>query len=74
MKFQKPEDRGKLLLTVEEAATCCGLSRASMYALLAKEPSLPVVRFGRAVRIPITGLEAWLATRTQAWHPYEADQ
>ena len=73
MKIQHPVEQAKLLLTVEEAASRCGLSRASMYTLLAKDPSLPVVRFGRAVRIPVAGLESWLAARIQAWHPYDTN-
>ncbi|HUS14989.1 MAG TPA: helix-turn-helix domain-containing protein [Chloroflexia bacterium] len=72
MKRQQTEEHLKLLLTVEEAAGRCGLSRASMYVLLSQDPSLPVVRFGRAVRIPVAGLEVWLAARTQTWQPYDS--
>lgn len=52
----------KLLLTIPEAAAQLGLGRSKMYQLLA-EGAFPVVRIGRAVRIPSKALEEWVARR-----------
>jgi excisionase family DNA binding protein len=51
------------LLTVPEAARRLSLGRATAY-LLAQRGELPVVRIGRAVRIPARALEAWIIART----------
>jgi excisionase family DNA binding protein len=56
-----------LLLTIPQAAKCLGLSRAKVYALLARNEGPPVVRFGRAVRISMASLQAWI-------QHYEAEQ
>jgi excisionase family DNA binding protein len=51
------------LLTVPEAARRLSLGRATAY-LLVQRGELPVVRIGRAVRIPARALEAWIIART----------
>jgi len=53
-----------LLLNVSQVAKSLGLSRTKVYALIATE-GLPVVRFGRAVRISLTSLQQWLQQREQ---------
>ena len=58
---------GRLLLRVDEAANALGVSRAFLYQLLASDPSLPVVRMGRAVRIPAAALAQWAATKEESW-------
>lgn len=50
----------KLLLTIPEAAAQLGLGRSKIYQLLG-EGILPVVRIGRAVRIPRQALEDLVA-------------
>jgi excisionase family DNA binding protein len=52
-----------LLLRVDEAAARLGLARSTVYSLVA-DGTLPVVRIGRAVRVPITALDAWVAAQT----------
>jgi len=52
-------DEPRLLLRVEEAARILGLGRSKMYELLATG-ELPAVRIGRARRILVSGLEAWV--------------
>ena len=53
-----------LLLNIPQVATALGLSRTKVYELIAVE-GLPVVRFGRAVRVSPTSLQRWLARREQ---------
>jgi len=50
------------VLTIPQVAQALGLCRAKVYELIAKE-GLPVVRFGRAVRVRPAALERWLAER-----------
>jgi excisionase family DNA binding protein len=65
------EDKGsnnnRILLRVPEAAQLLGLSRATLYALLAGDNQIPVVRIGRSVRIPLAGLQQWVDQRTEDW-------
>ena len=58
---------GRLLLRVDEAATALGVSRAFVYQILASDPTLPVVRMGRAVRIPAAALAQWAAAKEESW-------
>jgi excisionase family DNA binding protein len=51
------------LLRVEEAARVLGIGRTKVYELIARE-ELPVVRLGRAVRIPRVGLSTWIEMHT----------
>jgi excisionase family DNA binding protein len=53
-----------LLLNMKQVTKTLGLSRTKVYALIATE-GLPVVRFGRAVRVSQTSLQRWLAQREQ---------
>ncbi len=52
------------MLTVREAAQKLKLGRSTVYALIARN-RLPVLRVGRAVRIPADRLEAWIAARIE---------
>jgi len=51
-----------LLLSIPEVAKLLRLSRTKVYELIAVE-GLPVVRFGRAVRVPRVSLEQWIQER-----------
>jgi excisionase family DNA binding protein len=53
-----------LLLNMKQVTRTLGLSRTKVYALIATE-GLPVVRFGRAVRVSPASLQRWLAQREQ---------
>jgi len=46
---------------VPEAAKALGISRTKAYALT-RSGELPSFRLGRAVRVPIAELRAWIAT------------
>ena len=55
----------RLLLTCSEAARLLSMGRLKVYAMAASG-ELPTVRIGRrAVRIPATGLEEWIAQNTR---------
>jgi len=54
------ENTNRLLVTTAEAARLLGLSKSHLEKIRhfhADGP--PIVRFGRAVRYPIAGLQAW---------------
>lgn len=53
-----------MLLNISQVAKSLGLSRTKVYALIATD-GLPVVRFGRAVRVSPSSLERWLQQREQ---------
>lgn len=55
----------KLLLKVSEAAELVGLGRSKLYELM-QEGEVPVVRIGRSVRIPASGLREWVARQATA--------
>ncbi len=53
----------RILLRIEEVAKELGLGRTKVFELVAAG-ELPVVRIGRAVRVPRAGLEVWVRERT----------
>ena len=54
-----------LLLTIPQVMQSMGLGRNNVYDLIQKE-GLPVLRFGRAVRVSHIALQQWLEQREQA--------
>jgi len=62
MESTKKISSPPLLLSVPEVAKSLGLGRTKVYELIATE-GLPVVRFGRAVRVPIISLQQWIEQR-----------
>jgi excisionase family DNA binding protein len=52
----------KLLLRPQEAAESLGISRAKVYALLA-DGTLPRVKVGSSIRVPLAALEQWVVDR-----------
>lgn len=52
-------DHDRLLVRIPEAAERLGLSRSSMYEMIAAG-EFRVVRYGRAVRVPVSELTAWV--------------
>jgi excisionase family DNA binding protein len=65
MRQNKEVIRQPLLLTIPETAVSLRLSRAEVYRLIDFE-GLPVVRFGRAVRVSVKALEQWVEQREQS--------
>lgn len=61
-------DGESLLLTVEQAAKLCQISRGLAYELCAWG-ELPHIRLGRLIRIPRQGLEDWIARQGQVGLP-----
>ena len=53
-----------LLLNIPQVMDLLGLSRSKVYKLIQFE-GLPVLRFGRAVRVSRTSLQQWLVEREQ---------
>lgn len=51
-----------LLLNIPEVAASLRLSRAMVYKLIDVE-GLPVVRFGRSVRVSVIALQEWVEQR-----------
>jgi excisionase family DNA binding protein len=54
-----------LLLTIPQVMGCMSLGRNKVYDLIQKE-GLPVVRFGRSVRVSYAALQQWLDQREKA--------
>ena len=54
-----------LLLNIPQVARMLSLSRTKVYELIENE-GLPVVRFGRAVRVSLAALQQWLDKRSVA--------
>ena len=54
-----------LVLSIPEAAAVLRLSRTKVYQLIDVE-GLPIVRFGRAVRVPRASLQRWIEQRMQS--------
>jgi excisionase family DNA binding protein len=55
-----------LLLSIPDVAASLGLGRSKVYELIAKE-GLPVIHFGRSVRVSAASLQRWVEQREQ--HP-----
>jgi excisionase family DNA binding protein len=56
-------DEERLLLRIPEAAQRLGLGRSTVYQLIAAG-HLPIIRIGRAVRIPVAGLTHWVENQS----------
>ena len=55
-------DDRRLLLTVREAAAVLAIGRTTLYELIA-DGQLKTVHIGRAVRVPVAEVEAFVARR-----------
>ncbi|MFL5624251.1 MAG: helix-turn-helix domain-containing protein [Ktedonobacteraceae bacterium] len=62
LRKENGETLQPLLLNVPQVATLLGLSRTKVYELIATE-GLPVLKFGRAVRVSFKSLQQWLDQR-----------
>ena len=56
------ETQQPLLLNIPQVCKMLGLSRTKVHILI-KSEGLPVVRFGRAVRVSPASLKRWLEQR-----------
>jgi excisionase family DNA binding protein len=65
MMQETTQDTQQLLVTVSQVAKMLSLSRTMIYKLIDVE-GLPVVRFGRAVRVSPKSLQQWLERRQSA--------
>lgn len=55
----------KLLFRPSEAAELLGIGRSKVYQLLA-DGTLPSVRIGKSVRVPVEKLRGWVESQTKA--------
>ncbi len=62
MDSREPMERR--LLRIPEAATALGIGRTTLYEMV-RRGEIPIVRIGRAVRIPATAIDVWVADRTR---------
>ncbi len=62
-RTERPD--GVLLLTIVEAARVLSIGRTTMYELVAAG-EIDVVHIGRAVRVPVTELDAFVARRCRS--------
>ena len=58
------ENDDRLLLRLPEVAARLGLGRTTVYDLV-QRGDLPVVRVGRAVRVPVGALRRWVEQQTE---------
>ena len=56
------------VLTVEEARRVLRIGRRQLYQAIARH-DVPAVKIGRSIRIPRSGLEAWLAQPVEVRDP-----
>jgi excisionase family DNA binding protein len=54
-----------LLIDVDTVAVVLSMGRTKIYELIARE-ELPVLRFGKAVRVYLPELQAWIVRRIQS--------
>lgn len=57
-------DTNKLLFKPAEAADVMGVSRAKAYELIA-QGTIPSIRLGGSLRVPVDALRQWIANQTQ---------
>ena len=55
----------KLLLRPQEAAEAIGISRSRIYELMAAG-TIPSVRIGTSLRVPVDTLRAWVSCQIEA--------
>jgi excisionase family DNA binding protein len=71
MRKRRDESTGRwtmlqpLLLSIPEVAASLRLSRAKVYRLIYYE-GLPVLHFGRSVRVSMVALQQWLERREKS--------
>ena len=66
--FMEEYARSALLLTIKDVMRELNLGRSKVEALM-KHEGLPVIRFGRAVRVPSDELKQWVR---EYWHKQSA--
>lgn len=54
----------KLLIRPAEAATALGISKSKMYELLSSR-TIPSVRIGKAIRVPVDSLKKWVQSQVE---------
>ena len=65
MKRAKRVPPPRLLVSIEDAGKMLSIGRTKVTELITAK-TLPTVRIGRSVRIPLAALEKWVEQRTSA--------
>ena len=55
----------KLALTISEAAAALSVSRQTIWRWTRDDPTFPLFRIGRSVRISTEGLRQWVQQQTE---------
>lgn len=63
---ERPEVERKAY-TVPELQAMYGYSRQHIYDLIHQGELAPVIRSGRAIRVPVSAVEAWERRSTGSW-------
>ena len=64
-KVYKNFDEMPVMLSVNQAAEVLGISNVSLYKLIEKDKSLPVVQLGRRKSIPKEQLKKWIDEKSK---------
>lgn len=56
----------KMALTIPETAEALSVSRQTVYRFMRDDPSFPIFKIGRSVRISMAGLQRWVNEQTGA--------
>jgi excisionase family DNA binding protein len=56
---------GRMLLRVPEAARAIGVATSTAYVLI-QAGTIPSVRLGGSVRVPVAALQEWIASQARA--------
>lgn len=62
MSDESLDIRGKLALTEDEAAAAIGVCKSTLHKMRT-EDGLPYFKVGRAIRIPVSAIDAWLCEK-----------
>ena len=54
----------RLLLRISETMTALGLGRTTVYRMI-QDGELPVVRVGKAIRVPVEALDTWIKQKEE---------
>lgn len=63
--LKQHDDSGKQMLSVNQAAEVLGISNVSLYKLIEKDKSFPVVQLGRRKSIPKEQLREWIDKKSK---------
>lgn len=51
------------LLTIPEVAKVLKIGRTNAYALVKSDPSFPIIKIGKQLRVPVHALNTWIDSK-----------